>query len=71
MKIHIVKIFSIVILVSSYFFSQEDDILNNNCPPLFTRIKTINPEINIISVEVIDSANYDILPTFRGNLKTI
>jgi TonB family protein len=44
---------------------------DNNCPPLFTHERIINPVINIVNIEVIDSNKFDSLPKFKANLNTI
>jgi len=55
-----------------YFISAASaQNANDNCPPLFTHERTINPEISIINIEVIDSNKYDSFPRFIGNIKTI
>lgn len=49
------------------FFSAitiSPQIINTNCPELFTRSKVRNPSINIIKFEVLDSIKYTTQPTF-------
>ena len=56
------------ILFNSSVFAQNE---NDNYPPLFTHERIINPKINIVNIEVIDSNKYGSFPKFRTNLNTI
>ena len=58
----------LIILVNSSVFTQTE---NENCPSLFTHERTINPKINIVNIEVIDSNKYYSFPKFRTDLNTI
>jgi len=58
MKNQIVKTSIITFLLSTSFFAQEDDILNNNCPSLFTHSKIRITTATITRYEVVDSSEY-------------
>lgn len=58
----------ITTLFSSFAIAQTD---NGNCPPLFTHERTINPEISIVNIEIIDSNKFDSFPNFKRNVDTI
>lgn len=59
--------FLIILFISNAFAQNEND----NCPPLFTHERTLNPEIITVNVEVVDSNKYESLPKFKGNIENI
>jgi len=68
MKKHLYLLSLLISLFISYAFAQSE---NENCPPLFTHERTINPEISIVNIEVIDSNKYESLPEFKEDIDNI
>jgi len=68
MKIHLLILTFLTIFIYSNSSAQND---NDNCPTLFTHERTINPKINIVNIEVIDSNKFDSFPRFKGKIETI
>jgi len=71
MKNRIVKTSIVVFFLSAFLFPQGNYTKNKDCPPLFTRIRTIVSEIKIVNIDVEDSANYDSQPRFIEDLETV
>ena len=68
MKKQLYPLSFLILLFISNAFAQNENV---KCPPLFTHERTINPEISIINIEVIDSNKYESLSKFKGNIDNI
>jgi TonB family protein len=68
MKSQHFKTIIISLMFCSQVYPQTSDF---DCPPLFSHNELVITEINIVSVEVKDSANYDTQPRFVEDLEII
>lgn len=59
-----VKIIILPLMLASFYFAQENDDMNSDCPPLFTRTTIRVSKIEITKIDVVDSIKYSFLPNF-------